>query len=71
MTGDDSMMARLEETVLSTIQKKHIHQVYGDGAEAMLNSLLNNPHAALPVVRDRLQAKGAEWEKVKLHKLLR
>lgn len=64
--SDDTMQmqVRFGDDVFSTIQKKHIGQVYGDGAEAMLNSLLNNPQAALPVVRDRLLSKGAEWAKV-------
>lgn len=64
--NDEMMTVRFEETSFSTIQKRHIYTVYGsaDQAETMFNALLSNPQEALPVVRERLVAKGGEWAKV-------
>jgi histone deacetylase complex regulatory component SIN3 len=60
------MSIHFEESAFSTIQKRHIFTVYGGGdqAEVMFNALLGSPQEALPVVRERLISKGAEWAKV-------
>ena len=63
---DDMMCIRFEQDAFTTIQKRHIFSVYGaaDQAETMFQALLSNPQEALPVVKQRLVEKGAEWAKV-------
>lgn len=53
-----------KERELNEVQERHVAAVYGEGGEAMLAALYDNPSVAVPVVAGRLEAKGAEWRKV-------
>jgi histone deacetylase complex regulatory component SIN3 len=63
--AEESATVRLDDSDFSTIQKKHIYQVYADGADAMFQAVLQNPHEALPTLSARLIRKGSEWWSVR------
>ena len=56
-----------KERELHMVHEKHIADVYGQGesGDRMVAALYENPAAAVPVVIERLQGKGAEWRKVR------
>ena len=60
------MHYKLRSRQLNCAQVNAIARLYGDSGDEVLQHLMRNPVAVLPIVYQRLSQKDAEWRKVKL-----
>ena len=60
------MHYKLRSRQLNCSQVNAIARLYGDSGDEVLQHLIRNPVAVLPIVYQRLRQKDAEWRKVKL-----
>jgi paired amphipathic helix protein Sin3a len=51
-----------DPTILGVIHRNAIARLYGDAGQEMLELIVKNPTAAVPVVVSRLQQKDREWK---------
>lgn len=56
---------RLNRHTLNSVHTNSIARLYGDRGDEVLQHLLRNPLAVLPIVYQRLKQKDAEWRKAK------
>jgi paired amphipathic helix protein Sin3a len=57
--------ARVKLRGLSILERRALLRTYGDKGEDVLQLLEDAPHAAVPVVLERLERKAVEWKRAK------